>query len=73
MLQIAAVFVGLPDLLLQLPASLILTGQLLRQQLVPLPGFGQVLQRGRRLHLHGLGDVLWGKMHLFVREIHPDE
>lgn len=61
-LQIAAVFVRLPDLLLQLPASLILTGQLLRQQLVALPGFGQVLQRCRRFHLHGLGDILSGEM-----------
>lgn len=58
MLQVAAVLVRLPDLLLQLLAALVLIGQLLGQQLAALPGLAQVLQGGGGLHLHRLGDVL---------------
>lgn len=57
-LQIAAVFIRLPDLFFQLSAALVLVGQLLGQQLTALPGFAQVLQCGWGFHLHGLGDVL---------------
>ena len=58
MLQITAVFVRLSDLLLQVFASLILNGQLLRQELVLLLGLGQLLHRGGGLHLNRLGYVL---------------
>lgn len=57
-LQITAVLVWLPDLLLQLSAALVLIGQPLGQHLVPLPGFSQLLQGGRWFHLHSLGDKL---------------
>lgn len=57
-LQVAAVFVRLPDLFFQLFAALTLFGQLLRQQLTALSGFTQVLQCGRGFHFHGLGDIL---------------
>lgn len=63
MLQIAAVFVRLPDLFFQLFAALILIDQLLRQQLAALSGFAQVLQCGGGFHLHSLGDILRYQRH----------
>lgn len=42
-LQITAVFIRLPDVFLQLFAALILIGQLIGQQFIPLSGFGQLL------------------------------
>lgn len=42
-LQIAAVFIRLPDVFFQLFAPLSLIGQLTGQQLVPLSGFAQLL------------------------------
>lgn len=62
-LQIAAVFVRLPDLFFQLFAALVLIGQLLRQQLAALSGFAQVLQCGGGFHLHSLGDILRYQRH----------
>ena len=58
MLQITAVFVRPADLLLQVFAQLVLSRELLRQELVLLLGLGQLLHRRGGLDLNRLGDVL---------------